>query len=465
MKSLWGFSMLVLAALALSACGEPALPENEDHGAFPEEIALATPDPAAALPRPLCPEPDPPLVAGLAVLPSPAMPEPQARAPFRDPVFGTCVVRVTDRTTDLQPEDRSPGLKNVYARVQSFNADGSRILVYAIDGSWYLYDSASLRPLGLLPLYTEPRWDAVDPDVIYHLDETRLLSFDLGTGASRVVHDFADDLAGYAAQAVWTRHEGRPSADGCTWGLMAEDASWVPTAFLVYDMASDVATVRDVRGLHGIEDDVDHVTISPLGAYFLASFDRYCDPGQLGDDGHPCGLMVYDRTLQRGRGLLRVIGHYDVALDAHGREVVIFQDIDADQIALLDLETGQITPLFDIDFSHTPLGFHFSGLAYGRPGWALVSTYSGGYPDAYTWMDDQVFAVELQAGGQVVRLAHTRSKVDQEEDHDYWAEPHASVNHDFTRIVFTSNWGRSGTEAVDMYLITLPDAWDATPTD
>jgi hypothetical protein len=217
-----------------------------------------------------------------------------------------------------------------------------------------------------------------------------------------------------------------------------------------------------MRRVPGIEDDVDHVSMSPLGTYFLASFDRYCEPGQLGDDAHPCGLMVYDRDLTNGRSLLRIIGHYDPALDAQGREVILYQDIDTDHISMLDLESGSVTPLWPIDFSHSPIGFHFSGLAYERPGWALVSTYSGGYPDAFTWMDDQVFAVELKAGGRVVRLAHTHSQVNPDMDHDYWAEPHATVNADFTRILFTSNWGRSGTEEVDMYLIELPADWSET---
>jgi len=79
-------------------------------------------------------------------------------------------------------------------------------------------------------------------------------------------------------------------------------------------------------------------------------------------------------------------------------------------------------------------------------------------------MDDQVFVVELKAGGRVVRLAHTHSLVNQEMEHDYWAEPQATVNHDFTRILFTSNWGHSGTDEVEMYLIELPPDWpDAGP--
>lgn len=92
------------------------------------------------------------------------------------------------------------------------------------------------------------------------------------------------------------------------------------------------------------------------------------------------------------------------------------------------------------------------------PGWALVSAYNGAQPAA-TWMDNQVFAVELKPGGRVVRLVHTYSIVDENQEHDYWAEPHASVNHDFTRIVFTSNWGRSGTGEVETYLVELPPDW------
>jgi hypothetical protein len=168
--------------------------------------------------------------------------------------------------------------------------------------------------------------------------------------------------------------------------------------------------------------------------------------------------MVYDQDLSHGRSLLRIIGHYDPALDAQGREVIVYQDIDNDQISMLDLESGDVTPLWDIDFSHTAIGLHFSGLAYDRPGWVVVSTHDD-ERTTYTWMDDQVFAIELSEGGRVVRLAYTHSVVDDEEELDYWAEPHASTNADLTRIVFGTNWGRSGTGEVETYMIALPPDW------
>ena len=44
-------------------------------------------------------------------------------------------------------------------------------------------------------------------------------------------------------------------------------------------------------------------------------------------------------------------------------------------------------------------------------------------------------------------------------DHDYWAEPQATVNQDLTRILLPSNWGQSGTEDVELYVIELPSGW------
>jgi hypothetical protein len=390
------------------------------------------------------------------------VPEPPPRQWFTDPTFGTCLVRVTDRHHDLEPDDPSAGMVNEYSRVQSFNADGTRLIVRGTDGTWYLYDAHTLEPIQQLPLGDEPRWDAVSPHVIYYSDGTRLMSYSVVTGQQTLVHEFASDFPGQELAAVWMRYEGSPSRDTRYWGLMAEGADWTPVAFVVYDRHVDRVTIRDMRGVPAMQDDVDHVTISPLGTYFLASLDRYCEEGRLGSDADPCGLMVYDRDLTNGRSLLRIIGHYDPALDAQGREVIVYQDIDTDHISMLDLASGVVTPLWVIDFSYTGIGFHFSGLAYNRPGWAVVSTHD---EDAasHTWMDDQVFAIELRPGGRVIRLAHTQSIYDESQPFEayYWSEPHASTNPDLTRVLFTTNWRRFDRPEVEMYMIALPSNWTA----
>jgi len=417
----------------------------------PTPTTMPTP---TATPGARCPSPEPPFITDFQVRPIPPLAEPIPRMYFPDPTFGRCLVRVTDRTQDLDPDDSSAGLVNEYSRVQSFNADESRILVRGIQATWYLYDAATLRPLEWLrQVEIDPRWDATNPDLLYYSAGTSLMAYDVRLGQATLVHDFAADFPGQNLAAVWTRYEGSPSLDGRTWGLMAQDEDWNVVAFLIYDLQADRVIAK--RALPD-RPSIDSVTISPLGNYFLAYYDDYCQPGHLGDDAHPCGLMVYDRNLANGRSLLRIVGHSDTALDAQGREVLVYQDIDTDHISMLDLATGTVTALWPIDFSHSAIGLHFSGRAFRRPGWALVSTYNGARPTSATWMDDQVFAVELRAGGHAVRLAHTHSVYDENIEQDYWAEPHASVNRDFTRVLFTTNWGRSGTEETEVFLIELP---------
>jgi hypothetical protein len=241
---------------------------------------------------------------------------------------------------------------------------------------------------------------------------------------------------------------------------MAQNEEWDTVGLMVYDLQEDEVAVRDISPLPGVSEGIDHVTMSSLGTYLLASFDHYCEHGSLGTDSAPCGFMVYDRDLASSRGLLRTVGHYDTMLDEDGREIIVFQDHDTDEISVLDLATGQVTALWTIDFAHTSIGFHFSGCAEDRPGWAVVSTYDDD-DEVHTWMDDQVFLVETKAGGRVVRLAHTHSIVDENEpvEHYYWAEPHATVNRDLTRILFTTNWGRYNTGHVECYAISLPSDW------
>ena|GEM_PF-4152909 len=425
-------------------------------------LCLFAHGPGAPSPTVLCTDPQPQLkFDDFTVYQPPALAEPAPRVPFRDPVFGACVVRVTDRLHDVTAPDTSGGMKNEYSRVQSFNADESRLLVRSTSAYWYLYDAATLQPIAQMPFQgaVDPRWDATDPNLLYYIDEgtTNFMKYNTQTAEQALIRDFAGDFSGWNILTVSTRYEGSPSLDGRFWGFMAEDQNWTPVAFLVYDQQLDQVTAkRDMRGVPGI-DAVDSVTISPLGDYFLAYFD-YCRGDILGTDANPCGLMVYDARLQNGRGVIRNVGHTDAALDAQGREVVVYQQNDTDHISVVDIATGANTDLYPIDFSFTPIGLHLSGRAFRLPGWASISTHDFDAA-SHTWMDDEVFAVELKTGGRQVRLAHTHSIVDPNQEHDYWAEPQASTNRDLTRVLFTSNWGRSGTDQVDMYMIDLPQGW------
>ncbi|MFN8558368.1 MAG: hypothetical protein U0531_13830 [Dehalococcoidia bacterium] len=138
----------------------------------------------------------------------------------------------------------------------------------------------------------------------------------------------------------------------------------------------------------------------------MAPFERYCERGHLGTVAVPCGLMVYDRDLTRD-GDCCVSSAADLALDAGGREMLVFQDVDEDALSILDLETGKVTALWPIDFSHTAIGFHLSGRATRRRAGRSSRRTTPTRPR--TWMDDQVFAMELRPNGHRATGAHARA--------------------------------------------------------
>jgi hypothetical protein len=362
-------------------------------------------------------------------------------------------------------------MKGEYSRVNPFNADGSYLLVRGTEATWYLYDARSFRRLKRLSLdgAVDPRWHARDPRLLYYTPDTRLMEHDVSSGRSRLVRDFAKDLPRWNPETVFGRWEGSPSLDGNTFAFMVKDAQRT-RGLIVYDRRDsprdtdgkpgeiigryDLDQHRPVRG-----EDPDSVSMSLSGTLVWAQFD-YCErDAPRGTYARPCGAMVFDRTLSKGWGVVRAIGHADLAYDEKRRDVAVFQDNDQDQVSFVDLETGTTTPLHPIDFSQGSIGFHFSGRAAARPGWALVSAYDK-VPQTKLWLSHLVYAVELKRGGRIVPLAHHHSLRDDDKgEADYFAEPHAATNLDLTRVVFTSNWGRVGTNTVDVYLMALPPDW------
>lgn len=83
------------------------------------------------------------------------------------------------------------------------------------------------------------------------------------------------------------------------------------------------------------------------------------------------------------------------------------------------------------------------------PGWVVVSTY--GDDGGTQWLHKKVLAVELTTSPRIYNLAFTRAV-----DNGYWTEPQATVNRDFTRVLFNSNWGVDSDTDVDAYMIELP---------
>ena len=108
------------------------------------------------------------LIEGQDNSPIPTLAKPAKGAAFTDPVYKTTLVRATDHAAD----GVSGFARNDYARRQAFNADTSRFLVSALDGSWHIYDArnfARVKELSGVAGDAEPQWHPTNPDLLYHL--------------------------------------------------------------------------------------------------------------------------------------------------------------------------------------------------------------------------------------------------------------------------------------------------------
>ena len=384
------------------------------------------------------------LDATLDVDPVPALAKPAKGVAVTEPTYKTCLVRATDHKAD----GLDTFARNDYSRRQAFNANSTRQLIYTYNGSWHLYDAnthAHLKQLDGLAGDAEPQWDPTNPDLLYYLPrEGRgmyLTELNVSTGANRVVGNFSARLKAKwpTATSAWTGSEGSPSADGRYWCFMVDDATdWNnPKSLGVFTWDKQTDTILGTYNTNG--DRPDHVSMSPSGNYCVVSGDT------------KRGTVSFTRDFSKGTKVHHKSEHSDLALDANGDDVYVSVDYqsNAGDVFMHNLRTNVRTALFANYVNGSATALHVSGKAFRKPGWVVVSTYAdyGGHQ----WLHKKVMAVQLAANPKIYNLGFTRVS-----PNGYWTEPHASVNRDFTRVTFNSNWGTGSEFDVDTYTIEIP---------
>jgi len=91
----------------------------------------------------------------------------------------------------------------------------------------------------------------------------------------------------------------------------------------------------------------------------------------------------------------------------------------------------------------------------------LVSTYGAENPppdESHSWMDTQLFMLELKQNPRVWRIAHTHAYTAEEYsgEKNYFAEAFATINKAGSRIYFGSNWANFAVDYTDTYQAVLP---------
>jgi len=384
-------------------------------------------------------------VTGSDNAPVPSLAKPRRGQAFADPTYKTCVTRVTDHAAD--------GLKGFareeYSRRQAFNADDSKILISSADGAWWVYDGrtyARLHALEGVGGDAEPAWHPTNPELLYYLPRNgvgmKLWELNVNTNKSRLVTDFGPRIKKLwpTAFAVWTHDYGSPSADGRYFALEAADEQWKGLGVFTYDMVADriLGTMTLPPG-----SSQPLPTMSPSGKYVVVTF---------GKEGGATDRFTLD--FKNRLPICKKVEHSDLGIDANGDDVHISIDYDSagGPVYMTNLRTGVRTDLFPTYIDHSATAMHFSGKSFKRPGWFVLSTYQdGGGPKQ--WLHRKVMAVELKAHPRIINLAHHHTV-----PAGFFTEPHATVNRDFTKILFNTNWDNKSDTDVDTYLIQIPRA-------
>jgi hypothetical protein len=383
------------------------------------------------------------------------VPIPQKGVTFNDPDFDTTLVRITDKTDGYS----GAGIQNEYARTDPENSDGTYVILRGNDGEWYLYDAVTFQMKkhftslidGIEP---EPRWDASNPNLFYYLYLTELRTYNVDTDVSATVHDFKKEFP--SATYVTTGVEGDASLNQRFWSFMIKDFEYNLISAIVFDKESDSIVGQKTD----FPDDLDWISMSMSGSHCVVGYDTHF-------------AQVFSRDFSSVIDLpLGANGHMDLVQTSDGKDVMVYQNTQTDWIAMADLDTGTETPLVFIPFEiNSDIGLHFSGNCAEKPGWVLVSTYGAKNPPPnrnHSWMDTQLFMVELKQDPVVWRIAHTQCYIAEEysgED-NYFAEAFATINKAGSRIYFGSNWEDytvdfEGNAYTDTYQVVLPTKWSA----
>ncbi|MFC5471168.1 hypothetical protein ACFPPD_20995, partial [Cohnella suwonensis] len=387
------------------------------------------------------------------------MQKPDKGDEFTDPTYGTSVTRVTD------PDEDGVGTfgRHIYSRSQAFNSNNTYMLIYSYSGPtyWHLYNAnppynkiKSIAAPSIGTANAEPTWDPVNPNVFYYFSEggqgAKLYSYNVATEQPEgPAYDFNSRIKAYwpTATAVSTKAEGSSSADGQYWAFVVMDAAYNKLGYITWDKQTDtILGHMSATSANGFIY-ADHVSMSPSGKYVVISV--YGGPG----------AVQFDREFNQIRQVGAVGEHSDMALLPNGHDayvsVVYSAQPDEGDVYFYDMETGVKTVLFDIFENGGNSAIHFSGKGYNKPGWILVSTFSPGI--GQRWYYDKVFALELTANPRIYPLAHHHQIYNHDEPDEnrrYFTEVQATVNRDFTKILFTSNWDVQSND-VDDYMINL----------
>jgi len=381
----------------------------------------------------------------LEVYPMQDIPKPSYLESYIDPSFGTTIRRITS-------SGNGGIIAPMYSTIQAWNADESFLIVYdrnngihrLLDGRTYQF----IRPLNdFQPIDIEQIfWDFNDPDILYYPDiqTDDFVKYNVRSRARSVVANLRE-------------------LSNCNGSLeMGNDVqmmSWDSNVFS-FRCGNETAYTYNVSTgevTSFIIDELDKVApaVAPSGKRFLHRSKIYDTTGnQMMDLNKQSNEHSCIGRLPNGKD-----GFFSIAF-AQGPQGGCIGDIIAH-----DLESGNCFPVISQSqgYDYPQSGTHISALAHKNTEGGWVAASMMGYDkDGQSLLDQELVIAKAEEGNiKVCRIGHHRSD---EDEYDYWGEPHAVISPTGTRVLFASDWsGAEDGKSIDCYVVELP-AYQALTT-
>lgn len=353
-----------------------------------------------------------------------------------DPAFGTIIRRISNAGD-------GGVIKPMYSTIQAWNADETRMILYdqtngmhqLLNGITYEFirNLDDLLPDDLEQLF----WDFNDADVLYYLDAS--------------TDDFIQYSISSSSKDILVNLKEITNCDGpISMGNDVQMMSWDSDVIGFRCANSTTYSYRfSTQKLTSFNlDDVNYAAVmpAPSGTLFYHNVSSYDANGTFvarlnkSKPEHSCLGQMTDETDM----------DYSVSFDGGPNGGC------QGNIIAYDLNTGNCIPVISesLGYAYPKAGTHISAVAHKNPGW-IAASMIGFEGDGQALLDQELVIARVAPDAiKVYRIGHHRADEDQ---FDYWGEPHAVISPTGTRVLFGSDWsGAEDGKSVESYVVELP---------
>lgn len=353
-----------------------------------------------------------------------------------DPSFGTVIRRISDAGD-------GGVIKPMYSTIQAWNADESRMILYdqthgvhqLLDGMNYTFirNLDDVAPDDIEQLF----WDFNDPDILYYLDRSTddFIKYSVSSGNKEIMVNLRE-VSGCTGSISMGNDVQMMSWDSDAIGFRCDNDKTFSYKF----------STQKLTALEVVEVNYVATMPAPSGNLFYHNVSSYDTDGKL--------VARLNKQKMEHSCLGKMANGTDADFSitfAEGPNGGCLGNIIA-----YDLNTGDCLPVIsqELGYDYPKSGTHISAVAHKNPGW-IAASMMGYEQDGQKLLDQELVIARVEPGNvEVYRIGHHRAD---EDEFDYWGEPHAVISPTGTRVLFGSDWsGEDDGKSVESYVVELP---------